>query len=65
MAQRIDELSCLFVACRDGCTANAKYQRQQQWHIDISYLQMYRTNILFGVPDQGQMLEVWEGQTAE
>ncbi len=25
---------------------------------DVSRLQMYSTNILFGVPDQGQMLDV-------
>ncbi len=32
---------------------------------DVSCLQMYRANILFGAPNQGQMLDVWESQTAE
>ncbi len=31
---------------------------------DVSHLQMHRTNLLFGMPDQGQMLDVWESQTA-
>jgi hypothetical protein len=29
-AQRIDELACMFVVGRDGCTANAEHWRQQQ-----------------------------------
>ena len=32
-AQRIDELSCMFVAGRDGRTANAEHWRQQRQHI--------------------------------
>ncbi len=32
------------------------------WH---KRLQMYQTNVLFAAPDQGQMLDVWESQTAE
>ncbi len=39
----------------------------QQWKLfahDISRLQMYCTNIIFGAPDQSQMLDVWESQTA-
>ena len=28
-AQRIDELSCMFVAGRDGRTADAEHRRQQ------------------------------------
>ncbi len=32
---------------------------------DVSRLQIYRTNILFGMPDQGQTLDVYESQTAE
>jgi hypothetical protein len=28
-AQRIDELSCMFVAGRDGHTADAEHRRQQ------------------------------------
>jgi hypothetical protein len=32
---------------------------------DVSCLQKYRTNVLCGVPDQGQTLDVWESQTAE
>ncbi len=32
---------------------------------DVSRLQIYHTNVLFGTPDQDQMLDVWESQTAE
>jgi hypothetical protein len=31
----------------------------------VSHLKMYRTYVFFGVPDQGQTLDVQESQTAE
>jgi hypothetical protein len=31
--QRINESSCMFVAGRDGRSANAEHWRKQQWHI--------------------------------
>ncbi len=36
-ARRIDELSCLFIAGLDRCTADAEHRRQQQRHIYIVY----------------------------
>ena len=36
-AQRIDELSCMFVA-RDGRTADAEHRRQQRRHIYVVYV---------------------------
>ncbi len=32
---------------------------------DVRRLERYHANILFGAPDQGQMLDVWESQTTE
>ncbi len=32
---------------------------------DVSRLQMYHTNVLFGAPNQGQTLDMWESQPAE
>ncbi len=32
-AQRIDKSSCMFVAGRDGCTADAEHWWQQRRHI--------------------------------
>jgi hypothetical protein len=37
-AQRIDESLCMFVAGRDGCTANAEHWRQQRRHICVVYV---------------------------
>jgi hypothetical protein len=37
-AQRIDESLCMFVAGRDGCTANAEHRRRQRRHVYIAYV---------------------------
>ncbi len=37
-AQRIDKSSCMFVAGRDGRTADAEHQRQQRQHIYVVYV---------------------------
>ena len=37
-AQRINESSCMIVAGRDGCTANAELRQQQQRHIYVVYV---------------------------
>jgi hypothetical protein len=34
----VDESSCMFVPSRDGRTANAEHQGQQQWHIYVDYV---------------------------
>jgi hypothetical protein len=48
-AQRIDESLCMFVANRDGCTANAEHRRQQRWHIYILYVPPHATCPWFGM----------------
>jgi hypothetical protein len=48
-AQRIDELSCMFVAGRDGCTANAEHWRQQQRHIYVVYVPPHAPCPWFGM----------------
>ncbi len=40
-AQRIDKSTCMFVASRDGHTANAEHWRQQRWHIYIVFIPLH------------------------
>jgi hypothetical protein len=48
-AQRIDELSCMFVAGRDGHTADAEHRRQQQRHIYVIYVPPHAPCPWFGM----------------
>ncbi len=48
-AQRINKLSCMFVAGRDGCTANAEHLRQQRRHIYIVYVPPHAPCPWFGM----------------
>jgi hypothetical protein len=48
-AQRIDELSCMFVAGRDGCTADAEHWRQQRRHIYVLYVPPHALCPWFGM----------------
>ncbi len=48
-AQRINELSCMFVAGRDGCTANAEHWWQQRQHIYIVYVPPHAPCPWFGM----------------
>ncbi len=48
-AQRIDESSCMFVAGRDGRTANAEHRRQQQRHIYVLYVPPHAPCPWFGM----------------
>ena len=36
-ARRVDELPCLMLVGRDGCTVDVEHQRQQRWHIYVVY----------------------------
>ncbi len=47
--QRIDELSCMFVASCDVHTANAEHWRQQQWHIYVVYVPPHAPCSWFGM----------------
>jgi hypothetical protein len=48
-AQRIDESSCIFIAGRDSCTANAEHQQQQQRHIYVVYVPPHTPCPWFGM----------------
>jgi hypothetical protein len=48
-AQRIDELSCMFVASRDGRTADAEHWRRQQRHIYVVYVPPHTPCPWFGM----------------
>jgi hypothetical protein len=48
-AQRINKSSCMFVASRDGHTANAEYWQQQQWHIYVVYVPPHTLCPWFGM----------------
>ncbi len=48
-AQCIDESLCMFVACRDGCTANAELRQQQQRHIYVVYVPPHAPCPWFGM----------------
>ncbi len=48
-AQRIDKLSCMFVAGHDGRTADAEYRRQQRRHIYIVYVPPHAPCPWFGM----------------
>ncbi len=58
-AQRIDELSRIFVADRDGRTANAEQRRQQQRHIYFVYVPPHAPCPWFG------MLAMFRAMAAE
>ncbi len=48
-AQRIDESSCMFVAGRDGRTADAEHRWQQRWHIYVVYVPPHAPCPWFGM----------------
>ncbi len=48
-AQRIDELSCMFVASRDGRTAVAEHRRRQRRHIYVVYVPPHALCPWFGM----------------
>ncbi len=52
-AQRIDESSCMFVADRDGRTADTEHRRRQQWHIYVVYVPPHALCPWFGKPCSG------------
>jgi hypothetical protein len=58
-AQHIDELSCMFVASRDGRTADAEHWRQQRQHIYILYVPPHALCPWFG------MLAMFRAMAAE
>jgi hypothetical protein len=58
-AQRIDKLSCMFVAGRDGCTADAEHWRQQRRHIYVVYVPPHAPCPWFG------MLAMFRAMAAE
>jgi hypothetical protein len=48
-AQPIDELSCMYVAGRDGGTADAEHQGQQRRHIYVVYVPPHAPCPWFGM----------------
>ena len=48
-AQCIDKSLCMFVAGRDGCTANAEHWRQQRRHIYVVYVPPHAPCSWFGM----------------
>ncbi len=56
-AQCIDKLSCMFVASRDGRTANAEHQRQQQRHIYVVYVPPHAPCSWFGMSTMFRAME--------
>ncbi len=48
-AQCINESLCMFVAGRDGCTADAEHRRQQQRHIYVVYVPPHAPCPWFGM----------------
>jgi hypothetical protein len=48
-AQRIDESLCMFIAWRDGCTADAEHWRQQQRHIYVVCVPLHALCPWFGM----------------
>ena len=52
----MDELSCLRFVGRDGGTANAEHQQQQQWHIYIAYGPPHGRYARFAMPAMGGAL---------
>ncbi len=60
-AQRIDKLSCLFVAGLDCCTADVERWRQQQQHIYVVYVPPHTPCPWFGMLAMFRVMaaEVW------
>jgi hypothetical protein len=60
-AQCIDELSCLFVAGLDHCTADVEHRWQQQWHIYVVYVPPHAPCPWFGMSAMFRAMtaEVW------
>jgi hypothetical protein len=47
--QCTDEFLCMFIAGRDGCTANAEHGRQQRRHIYVVYVPHHAPCPWFGM----------------
>jgi hypothetical protein len=60
-AQRIDKLSCLFIAGLDHCTTDAEHWWQQQLHIYVVYVPPHAPCSWFGMPAMFRAMaaEVW------
>ncbi len=58
-AQRIDESLGVFVAGRDGCTANAEHGRQQQRHIYVVYVPPHGPCPWFGMSVMFRAMGSW------
>jgi hypothetical protein len=55
--QCIDELSCMFVAGRDGHTADAEHQRGQRGHIYVVYVPPHAPCPWFGMSAMFRAME--------